>query len=114
MLNKLDRYLRLIETIEESVQPQFKAIEQRALINQARVLNAFRQLYIDETCFFESTGYGYNDLGRENQISYMLLCLALSRAGQASLCLRHSCHCHQSLWYPEAGRSFAFTDRQAL
>ncbi|NLN53470.1 MAG: hypothetical protein GX150_04100 [Firmicutes bacterium] len=65
MLNKLDRYLRLIETIEESVQPQFKAIEQRALINQARVLNAFRQLYIDETCFFESTGYGYNDLGRE-------------------------------------------------
>lgn len=65
MLNKLQRYLKLIVEIEENINTQFKQIEQTALVNQARILNAFRDLHIDETCFYESTGYGYNDLGRE-------------------------------------------------
>ncbi|MCR3920990.1 MAG: methionine gamma-lyase family protein [Firmicutes bacterium] len=51
--------------LEKTIQSQFQKIEEVALLNQARVLAAFRTLRIDETCFYESTGYGYNDLGRE-------------------------------------------------
>ena len=36
-----------------------------ALQNHWRVLEAFRSLQIDESCFAASTGYGYNDRGRE-------------------------------------------------
>ncbi|NLZ94113.1 MAG: hypothetical protein GX922_08935 [Firmicutes bacterium] len=65
MYESLQQQLQLINMLEESLQLQFKKIEETALINQARVLDAFRKLHIDEMCFAESTGYGYNDLGRE-------------------------------------------------
>jgi len=65
MFKQIKSQLALIEQVETELQPLFKQIEQTALYNQGRVLNAFRKLHIDETCFTESTGYGYNDLGRE-------------------------------------------------
>lgn len=65
MYKSLQQQLQLINMLEQKLQPQFTTIEQTALINQARVLESFRSLQIDEMCFAESTGYGYNDLGRE-------------------------------------------------
>lgn len=55
----------LIENAESAAAGRFAAIASTALANQARVLDAFRAEQIDETCFYESTGYGYHDLGRE-------------------------------------------------
>ncbi|NLN06322.1 MAG: hypothetical protein GX167_01715 [Firmicutes bacterium] len=57
--------IELIAKLEAELQPVFAFIEKTALTNQGRVLQAFRDLQVDETCFAESTGYGYNDLGRE-------------------------------------------------
>ena len=44
---------------------RFDAIDQVAEYNQAKVLNAFRKNRVSATCFAASTGYGYNDEGRD-------------------------------------------------
>ena len=44
---------------------RFAAIDQVAEYNQAKVLEAFRKNRVSATCFAASTGYGYNDEGRD-------------------------------------------------
>ena len=44
---------------------RFDAIDQVAEYNQAKVLDAFRKNRVSATCFAASTGYGYNDEGRD-------------------------------------------------
>lgn len=44
---------------------RFDAIDQIAEHNQAKVLAAFRKNRVSATCFAASTGYGYNDEGRD-------------------------------------------------
>jgi cystathionine beta-lyase family protein involved in aluminum resistance len=58
------RDLRLIDEAEASLQVQFKQIEQVALLNQARVLRAFREHRLTEEYFAERTGYGMDDAAR--------------------------------------------------
>ncbi|MBP3284731.1 MAG: methionine gamma-lyase family protein [Clostridia bacterium] len=47
------------------VKPYFEAIEERAEYNQVKVLSAFQKYKLSEAHFFGTSGYGYNDLGRE-------------------------------------------------
>ena len=44
---------------------RFDAIDQVAEYNQAKGLEAFRKNRVSATCFAASTGYGYNDEGRD-------------------------------------------------
>ena len=44
---------------------RFAKIDQVAEFNQAKVLTAFRKNRVSATCFAASTGYGYNDEGRD-------------------------------------------------
>ena len=44
---------------------RFEKIDQVAEYNQAKVLAAFRKNRVSATCFAASTGYGYNDEGRD-------------------------------------------------
>ena len=44
---------------------RFEKIDQVAEYNQAKVLTAFRKNRVSATCFAASTGYGYNDEGRD-------------------------------------------------
>ena len=44
---------------------RFDAIDQVAEYNQAKVLASFRKNRVSATCFAASTGYGYNDEGRD-------------------------------------------------
>ena len=44
---------------------RFDAIDEIAEYNQAKVLSAFRKNRVSATCFASSTGYGYNDEGRD-------------------------------------------------
>ena len=44
---------------------RFDSIDQVAEYNQAKVLAAFRKNRVSATCFAASTGYGYNDEGRD-------------------------------------------------
>ena len=54
------------ESTIERLKERFAAIDQVAEYNQAKVLAAFRKNRVSATCFAASTGYGYNDEGRDN------------------------------------------------
>lgn len=60
-----DKLLALAEETEADIRPVFERIERIAFRNQQKVLAAFINNHIGENCFTSSTGYGYNDIGRE-------------------------------------------------
>ena len=60
-----ERVNKLIEIAESKAEPTFKEIESRALMNQKKVLDAFRNARISYHHFNPTTGYGYSDAGRE-------------------------------------------------
>jgi len=55
----------LVEEVEKQIEPVHKAIERTAEYNQYRVLQSFRRHRVSESHFIPSTGYGYDDYGRE-------------------------------------------------
>jgi len=56
---------QLFEQAEERAAADFKVIEKIERANQRKVLDAFRSVGIREDHLYASTGYGYNDMGRE-------------------------------------------------
>ena len=60
-----ERVLRLSREAEEAVFPRFRAIEGIAERNGYRVIAAMQEAGISEECLSGTTGYGYNDRGRE-------------------------------------------------
>ncbi len=56
---------KIVEECEEAAQKEFKKIQAVALKNQAKVLRAFRENRIAAMHFQGSTGYGYDDIGRD-------------------------------------------------
>ena len=55
----------LIREAEMNIQNEFKHIEEIESFYSERVLNAFIDNNVTEACFNTTTGYGYNDLGRD-------------------------------------------------
>ncbi len=55
----------LSKKVEKKYSDTFDKISQVALYNQAKVLNAFRDAKLSQVHFAKSTGYGYDDVGRE-------------------------------------------------
>ena len=51
--------------IEEQLKERFDAIDARAEINQLKVISAMQKNRVNADCFHISSGYGYNDLGRD-------------------------------------------------
>ncbi len=51
--------------VESDIVSQFKEIENISRFNQYKVLKSFQKNKISETHFIQTTGYGYDDLGRE-------------------------------------------------
>ena len=49
----------------ERLKERFAAIDAIAEYNQAKVLNAMRKNRVSAACFTTTTGYGYDDLGRD-------------------------------------------------
>ena len=47
------------------LKPRFDEIDQVAEINQLKVLGAMQKNTVSEACLLGTTGYGYNDLGRD-------------------------------------------------
>ena len=56
---------KLSHETEKELFPVFQKIEQRAFFNQKKVLEAFREERVSTECFNPTTGYGYDDMGRE-------------------------------------------------
>ena len=57
--------LELVNYCETQVSDVFKKIDEIEYKNSKRVLDAFRNNQISESHFNSTTGYGYNDLGRD-------------------------------------------------
>lgn len=59
------RVAAFCDTVETEIKPQFDAIEKKEIINQTKVLSAFRKHRISSAHFNPTSGYGYDDLGRD-------------------------------------------------
>ena len=51
---------------EKKLTSEFNELEEQSKINHLKVLNAFHKYNVSENYFNSTTGYGYNDYGREN------------------------------------------------
>ena len=60
-----DRVRQLARQAEEEIRPQFERIDAIAARNTEKVLSAFRKYRVAEGYFAGTTGYGYDDLGRD-------------------------------------------------
>ena len=54
------------EAVLRDLRPRFDAIDQTAEYNQGKVLHAMQKNRVNATHFAATTGYGYNDDGRDN------------------------------------------------
>ena len=63
--NKEELLAELVGKVDDKIQPVFKEIQEKALFNQAKVLEAFRKHRVSDYHFNPSTGYGYDDDGRD-------------------------------------------------
>lgn len=55
----------LARQAEEEIRPQFERIDRIAMLNTRKVMTAFQDSKVSDSCFAGTTGYGYDDLGRE-------------------------------------------------
>ncbi|WP_173916429.1 methionine gamma-lyase family protein [Halobacillus sp. Marseille-Q1614] len=55
----------IIRHVEETIAPYHKQISAKVEKNQAKVLQAFQELKISDSHFNPTTGYGYDDYGRD-------------------------------------------------
>ncbi len=53
------------EKILSSLKDRFEKIDEMAELNQLKVLGAMQECKVSEACLYSTTGYGYNDIGRE-------------------------------------------------
>ncbi len=59
------RIYALGERAERALRERFDDADRVAEYNQLKVINAFRNARVGEACLYDSTGYGYNDVGRD-------------------------------------------------
>lgn len=55
----------LARQAEEEIRSQFERIDRIAMLNTRKVMTAFQDNKVSDSCFAGTTGYGYDDLGRE-------------------------------------------------
>jgi len=56
---------QLAEYAMIDIAPQFRSIDKTAQVNTEKVLAAFQRHRVSDSCFAGTSGYGYNDKGRE-------------------------------------------------
>ncbi len=57
--------LDFAKAVEDSLKDRFQAIDSRAEYNQLKVIRAMQESRVSDIHFAATTGYGYNDLGRD-------------------------------------------------
>ena len=63
---KMSDITSMVKDVEKTLAPYFKEIEEIAYSNQEKVLNAFHYVKATESDLVGSTGYGYDDFGRDH------------------------------------------------
>lgn len=64
-MNIDNKVIELVNSCEEKCLEEFKKIDELCDYNSLKVLMAFHNNEVTESAFNSTTGYGYNDLGRE-------------------------------------------------
>lgn len=75
-----DQVLRFGQEVLEGLTDQFRHIDQVAEFNQAKVIAAMQKNRVNATHFNLSTGYGYDDEGRDNLERVYADCFAAEAA----------------------------------
>lgn len=65
MLKLNDKYIKLVNDCESELSSIFKEIDEKCFLNSKKVLDAFHKYNISESDLNGTTGYGYNDEGRD-------------------------------------------------
>ena len=60
-----DKVYDFTQSIYTSLEERFRKIDEVCEYNQLKVIDAMQKNRVSEACFMGSSGYGYNDLGRE-------------------------------------------------
>lgn len=60
-----DRVVELVKNSESKVKYRFESIDEIAEYNTLKVVKAMQDCGVSEACMLETTGYGYNDVGRD-------------------------------------------------
>ncbi|WP_455718845.1 methionine gamma-lyase family protein, partial [Anaerosporobacter sp.] len=60
-----EKVVDFCKTIEASLKERFAAIDKVAEYNQMKVIKAMQENHLSDVHFSATTGYGYNDLGRD-------------------------------------------------
>ncbi len=60
-----EKVIQFGSKIEEELKPRFAEIDMIAELNQLKVLKAMQKNRVSAECFNQSSGYGYNDMGRD-------------------------------------------------
>ena len=94
----------LAAQVEERLQPIFSGFERTAEKNTKRVLDAFRAHRVSEPCFAGTTGYGYDDLGRETLEKVYADVFGAEAALVHHVCERHARDRLRALRRSPAGR----------
>ena len=54
-----------VAEVDQMIAPQLAAVDETVLYNQQRILDLYRKHHVAEEDLVGSTGYGYDDLGRD-------------------------------------------------
>ena len=60
-----DKVIRLGQEVEQELAERFREIDENAEYNQLKVIAAMQHNNLQEAHFAATTGYGYNDIGRD-------------------------------------------------
>ena len=60
-----DEVYRYSQTVLETLKDRFEQIDAICEYNQLKVLKALQDCRVSEACLYGTTGYGYNDIGRD-------------------------------------------------
>ncbi len=60
-----EKVLKFAKEVEESLKERFAEIDETAEYNQIKVIKAMQEARVSDVHFAATTGYGYNDLGRD-------------------------------------------------
>ena len=103
--------------IEKSLRERFDEVDRNAEYNQLKVVKAMQQHQVSEACLLGTTGYGYNDLGRDTLEAVYAATFhtedALVRP-QITCGKRHTRACNRAFRHFKTRRRTAVPRRQAL
>ena len=91
-----DRVKAMGDQAQGQLAEEFARIDAIAQENTARVLAAFQKHRVADGYFAGTTGYGYDDLGRDKLDE-----IYADLFGTEAALVRHPCHCLRSVWSPE-------------